>query len=110
MAKKEPYSDEKSLQYEIFIGTLAIISILDLVFLVIPSVDANTKQVLTIIQAFLTVFFVIDFGYRFFTTTSKTHYFFRNYGWADLLACWPSGFLRFLRIFRLAKVYRLVQH
>ncbi len=110
MAKKEAYSDEKSIHYEIFIGILAILSILDLVFLVIPSVNPNTKQSLTIVQAFLTVFFVIDFLYRFFTTQSKTHYFFRNYGWADLLACWPTGFLRFLRIFRLAKVYRLIRH
>lgn len=109
MVKREAYSDEKSLHYEIFIGTLAIISILDLVFLYIPSVDANTKQVLTVIQAFLTVFFVIDFLYRFTTTKSRTHYFFRNYGWADLLSCWPGEFLRILRVFRLAKVSRLIR-
>ncbi len=109
MAKREAYSDEKGLHYEIFIGTLAIISILDMVLLYIPSVDDNTKEVLTVVQAFLTAFFVIDFLYRFLTTKSKTHYFFRNYGWADLLSCWPGEFLRALRVFRLAKVIRLIQ-
>ncbi len=109
MAKREAHADEKSLHYEIFIGTLAIISILDMVFLYAPSVDANTKQVLAIVQAFLTVFFVIDFLYRFTTTTSKKRYFFRNYGWADLVSCWPGEFLRILRVFRLAKVIRLIQ-
>ncbi len=110
MAKKEAYSDEKGLHYEIFIGTLAIVSILDMILLYIPSVDANTKEVLTVVQAFLTAFFVIDFLYRFTTTKSKTHYFFRNYGWADLLSCWPGEFLRALRVFRLAKVIRLIQN
>ena len=109
MAERKAYSDEKGLHYEIFIGTLAIVSILDMILLYIPSVDANTKEVLTVVQAFLTAFFVIDFLYRFTTTKSKTHYFFRNYGWADLLSCWPGEFLRALRVFRLAKVIRLIQ-
>jgi voltage-gated potassium channel Kch len=103
-------SNEKSLGYEIFIGLLAIISIADMVILVIPSVSTDTKQVLTIIQAFLTIFFLIDFFYRFFTTRSKINYFFRDLGWADLLSCWPGYGLRILRVFRLAKVYRLMKN
>ncbi|MDD1757329.1 MAG: ion transporter [Methanotrichaceae archaeon] len=103
-------SNEKGLGYEIFIGLLAIISIIDLVLMAIPSVSSSTKQVLSIIQAFLTIFFLIDFFYRFFTTQSKKNYFLRDYGWADLLSCWPSQGLRLLRVFRLAKVYRLLKN
>jgi voltage-gated potassium channel len=103
-------SNEKSLGYEIFIGLLAIISISDMVILIIPSVSSDTKQVLIIIQAFLTIFFLFDFFYRFFTTRSKRNYFFRDFGWADLLSCWPGYGLRILRVFRLAKVYRLMKN
>ncbi len=110
MTNTEQYSNEKGLGYEIFIGLLAIISISDLILLTIPSVSANTKEVLAIIQAFLTIFFLIDFFYRFFTAQSKKNYFLRDYGWADLLSCWPSEGLRLLRVFRLAKVYRLLKN
>jgi voltage-gated potassium channel len=106
----EAASNEKSLGYEIFIGLLAIISIVDMIILIIPSVSSNAKQVLIIIQAFLTIFFLIDFLYRFFTAQSKSQYFFRDFGWADLLSCWPGHGLRFLRIFRLVKVYRLMKN
>jgi voltage-gated potassium channel len=103
-------SNEKGIGYEIFIGILAIISIIDLVLIMLPSVSSNTKQVLTIMQAFLTIFFLTDFFYRFFTTQSKKNYFLRDYGWADLLSCWPGQGLRLLRVFRLAKVYRLLKN
>ena len=108
MNDTKPDSDEKSMGYEIFIGLLAIISISDMVIMVLPWVSSYTKEVLGIIQAFLTIFFIIDFLYRLRTAKSKSHYFFRNWGWADLLSCFPQ--LRFLRIFRLAKVYRLLKN
>jgi voltage-gated potassium channel len=110
MTSTKASSNEKSLGYEIFIGLLAIISIIDIFILIIPSVSSNSKQVLTVIQAFLTIIFFIDFLYRFFTTQSKRQYFFRDYGWADLLSCWPGYGLRILRIFRLVKVYRLMKN
>ena len=54
----------------------------------------------------LTLIFLGDFGYRFYTAESRSYYFFRDYGWADLLAC--STLLRFLRLLRVFKAYRLV--
>jgi voltage-gated potassium channel len=105
----EAASNEKGLGYEIFIGLLAIISIIDMIILVIPSVSSNTKDVLTIIQAFLTIFFLADFLYRFYTAQSKKQYFIHDFGWADLISCLPGGF-RIFRVFRLFKVYRLMKH
>ncbi|MDW7732804.1 MAG: potassium channel family protein [Methanolobus sp.] len=110
MTIQDGKSNEKSLGYEIFIGTLAIISVFDMFILFMPNISPNTEQVLTIIQGFLTIFFLIDFFYRFFTTSSKRYYFFRDFGWADLLSCWPGSGLRILRLFRLAKVYRLLKN
>ncbi len=101
-------SNEKGLGYEIFIGLLAIISIIDSIILFIPSISSDTKDVLTIIQIFLTIFFLVDFLYRFRTARSKSQYFIHDFGWADLLSCLPGGF-RIFRIFRLFKVYRLMK-
>ncbi|MDD1757963.1 MAG: potassium channel family protein [Methanotrichaceae archaeon] len=44
--------------------------------------------------------FLFDFLYRFFPVESKSHYFLKNLGWADLLASIPFYGLRILRIFR----------
>ena len=33
--------------------------------------------------------FLGDFLYRFFTAESRAHYFFRSFGWADLLSSLP---------------------
>jgi voltage-gated potassium channel len=55
----------------------------------------------------LIVFFVIDFCYRFFTAPSKSTYFLKNWGWADLLAC--IQFLRIFRIFRVVRASRLMR-
>ncbi len=105
----EVSSNEKGLGYEIFIGLLAIISIIDSIILFIPSVSSDTKDILGIINIFLTIFFLADFLYRFYTAQSKSQYFIRDFGWADLLSCLPGGF-RIFRIFRLLKVYRLMKH
>jgi voltage-gated potassium channel len=63
--------------------------------------------VLAIIDGVLTVFFIIDFTYRILTASSKSGYFLRNWGWADLLACVPQ--FRIFRMFRVLRAYRLMK-
>jgi voltage-gated potassium channel len=74
---------------------------------ILPFVSSNTKGVIIIIDNFLTGFFLFDFIYRFFTVKSKSHYFFKNWGWADLLASMPFPLLRIFRIFRIVRVIKL---
>ena len=97
----------KSTGYELFILALSLISIFDLAVDLLGRtslIDQNTQDVIYIIDAILTVFFLFDFCYRFFTTDSKSGYFFKGWGWADLLACIPL-----LRIFRLFRIFRAVR-
>jgi len=94
----------KSTGYELFILVLSLISIFNLAVDAlgwIIHINQNTLDVIFILDMILTAFFVIDFCYRIFTTDSKSGYFFKRWGWADLLACIP-----FLRIFRLFRVFR----
>jgi hypothetical protein len=85
---QERNNELKNTTYEIFIGLLSVLSIVNIVlYYLIPSEDVSA--VILIMDAFLTVIFLVDFLYRFFTADSKSNYFFKQYGWADLLASMP---------------------
>jgi voltage-gated potassium channel len=107
MVSENELSDEKGFGYEIFIALVSILSVVNLALVFIPGVNPQAVQVVEIINLFLTIIFVLDFVYRITTAKSKSYYFFRDYGWADLLACSPN--LRFLRLFRVFKAYRLIK-
>ena len=94
--------------YEIFIGLLSILSIVNLVLMVLVK-DQTLQIVLAIMNFPITLIFMIDFIYRFRTAPSKSYYFWRNWGWADLLASLPFQQTKILRLFRLVKVYRLLK-
>ncbi len=94
--------------YEIFIAALSILSILNLVFMTFVD-DKNLDFVLLIMNGLLSLILFIDFCVRFKTAESRSGYFFRNFGWADLLASVPVAQLKILRVFRLIRVYRLLK-
>jgi hypothetical protein len=98
----------KSTGYEIFIGILSILSIVNLVLRYAVQ-DDSLSEILLIINALLSAIFLADFTYRLMTAESKSGYFFRNFGWADLLASLPFEQLKILRIFRLLRVGRLLR-
>lgn len=99
-------SDYLTCGYEIFIAAISILSVFNMFLAVVPGIDPNAVRVIYMVNAFLTLLFILDFGLRIFHAESRSYYFFRDYGWADLLAVAP--FLRFLRLFRIVKAYRLV--
>jgi hypothetical protein len=98
----------KSTGYEIFIGALSVLSIVNLVLLYAIE-DEALDTVLWVMNAILSVIFLADFTYRLLTAPSKTRYFFRLFGWADLLASLPLQQVKVLRVFRLARVFRLLR-
>ena len=96
----------RSTGYEIFILLLSLVSILNLVWAMdfgFITKDPVSLEVLAIIDTILTVFFIMDFTLRITSASSKSGYFFRNWGWADLPACIP-----FFRIFRVFRVVRAI--
>jgi voltage-gated potassium channel len=107
MAANSDSRELKNLGYEVFIALLSILSIINMFLVYLPGMGEKSKDVVTIFQAAITLIFLADFFYRLFTAQSKSNYFFRNWGWADLLACLP--FLRILRVFRIFRVYRLLR-
>nr|WP_321349997.1 ion transporter [uncultured Methanoregula sp.] len=99
--------DLKDPGYEIFILLVSLLSVFNLAVSYIPGIDPDASNVIRIINFFLTVIFLADFLYRFITAGSKRYYFFRDWGWADLLASIPT--LRILRLFRVFKAYRMLE-
>ena len=104
----KPRSELKGTGYEIFIGVLSILSILNLVLLIFVH-DESLGTVLGVMNAIFSIIFLADFTYRIFTAPSAAAYFFKHFGWADLLASLPFPQLKVLRIFRLVRVYRLLR-
>ncbi len=99
----------KNTGYEIFIGMLSILSIFNLVLVFALVEDQSLQNILQAMNAVLSGVFLIDFVYRLSTAASKSGYFFRQFGWADLLASMPLPQFKILRLFRLFRVYRLLR-
>ena len=106
MTVEDKPNELKNTSYELFIGALSVLSIFNL-FLYYFLPDPDTSAVVLIIDGVLSLIFLADFTYRLFTADSKSNYFFRQMGWADLLASIPLPQFKILRIFRVVRVYRL---
>ena len=98
----------KPVGYELFIGALSVLSIFNLILLLVLQTDQSLRYVVGIINAIVFPIFLFDFFYRLFTTESKSTYFFRKFGWADLLSSLPFPNVKIFRIFRLWRVLRLI--
>ncbi|WP_243225000.1 potassium channel family protein [Microbacterium sp. CIAB417] len=108
-ARRRARTELKNPAYEIFIGILSLLSIMNLVFVYALHGDTAMQVVLAVMNGVLSVIFLIDFVYRMATSTAPRRYFFRGFGWADLLASLPFPQLKVLRVFRLLRVLRLMR-
>jgi len=94
--------------YEIFVGALSVLSLVNIV-LVSFMHDQATQSVVYAVDALLSIVFLIDFLVRLRRAPSRSDYVFRQFGWADLLASLPFPQVKILRIFRLIRVARLLR-
>ena len=94
--------------YEIYIGALSVLSLVNIVLVSVLRDDA-TRQVAYALDALLSIVFLLDFLVRLRRAPSRAGYVFRQFGWADLLASLPFPQVKILRIFRLIRVARLLR-
>jgi len=69
----------------------------------------DLDYVLMFMNAVLSMFLFLDFLYRLWTSPSRSNYFFRQFGWADLLASVPLQQVKVFRVFRIIRVVRLLR-
>ena len=111
MAQKAAKSKElKNIGYEVFIGALSILSILNLVLSFLFRDSQALQYVVLVMNSLFLPIFLGDFIYRLLTADSKSAYFFRQFGWADLLSSLPFARAKILRLFRLWRVIRLFRN
>ena len=96
----------KHIGYELFVLLLSLLSIFNLLYILLPWTDPVVQQVVELMDGFASLVFSIDFFYRFFTAPSKRSYFFRTWGWADLLSSIPVPQLKIFRVFRIVQATR----
>jgi voltage-gated potassium channel len=94
--------------YELFVGALSVLSLVNIVLAALLR-DEALQTVVRVIDILLSVVFLIDFLARLRRAPSRRDYVFRQFGWADLLASLPFPQFKILRVFRLLRVARLLR-
>lgn len=94
--------------YDLFIIAVTLLSILNLILYTVLSAQ-SLQYAIAAVDYILSVLFLVDFIRLLRKAKSKRQYFFREFGWADLLASLPFPQLKLLRIFRLIKAYALIK-
>src|SRR3954452_21703300 len=107
-ADESSHSELSNTGYEIFIGLLSILSLVNIVLLALLR-DEGLQTVVYAIDWLLSIVFLIDFLTRLRRAPSRLDYVFRQFGWADLLASLPFPQVKILRVFRLIRVTRLLR-
>ncbi len=107
MASNKVNSELKDTGYEIFIASVVVLSILNLVLTVLVK-DASMDAVLMTMNGIISLILFLDFCFRLSAAESRSEYIFRQYGWADLFASLPLPQLKVLRLFRFGRVMRLL--
>jgi voltage-gated potassium channel len=80
---------------------------MDELLLFVFSYESQAWYLVMMIEGALTLVFLIDFGYRLKTASSKSGYFLHQRGFLDLLSCVPT--LRIFRVFRIVRAVRIVR-
>ena len=98
--------------YEMFILVLTVLSLLIMLGLVLPRVNAQTKNLLFIYDNVICVVFLGDFVMRMRRAPHTRDYFVGERGWLDLLGSIPgfnTPIFQFAALFRLARLSRLAR-
>lgn len=101
----DPIAEEdlRRASYELFMFVLSFIAVLNTALIELDLVYPTNVEVLQTINIGLSLIFFGDFLVRFFTAPSKTAYFFRQFGWADLLSSFPKPAFQLFRLFRMVR-------
>jgi voltage-gated potassium channel len=98
----------QNINYELFIFAISTLSIVNLLLAVLWR-NQPAAGVMIIMNRWFSVFFLFDFLLRFISAESKFSYFFKRFGWADLLSCSWLPVFRLFRLFFIVRVGMLLR-
>ncbi len=79
---------DRNPNFATMIALIGALSVLNSVLAIIYD-GTHTGDIAKIINYMLTIFFALNFAYRFLTSTSPRQYFLREFGWLDVLCIIP---------------------
>lgn len=101
--KRESTPVPRLTSYDLFMAAITVLSIVNLVlYLFIRT--GPLRITIEVINVGLSVLFLIDFFRLLYRASDKRRYFFREFGWADLLSSIPQPQFNIFRIFRLVRI------
>ncbi len=101
-------SDGKRASYEIFILLLTLLSLFNLLIIIFVSGD-DIRRVAFMVNILISIIFLFDFFLRLNIADVKKYYFFRRYGWLDLIGSIPIPGFNLARIWRVFRAIRLLR-
>jgi voltage-gated potassium channel len=94
--------------YECFILALSFLSLINLVLMFALPLP-ETREIVQICDFVLSGVFLLDFGFRLISASSKHEYLIRQRGWLDFFGSLPFPGLRLCRVFHVVRVTRLLR-
>jgi voltage-gated potassium channel Kch len=91
--------------FDLFILALSVFSVLNLIWFVVPVSEA-IRNTVTLVDVGISLLFLADFVVVLRRAPHKSAYFFKGYGWVDLISSLPFPALKIARIFRIVRVWR----
>ena len=107
MSHENPPEELRSTGYEIFIGLLSLLTLVNLALGLAVRGDEDLHTILLAVDIGISAIFLVDFLFRLSKAGSKREYLFHQYGWADLLSAIPLGEVKALRLLRLIRVVQM---
>jgi hypothetical protein len=92
--------------YEFFMLGVSLLSFLNLIIIFLP-LGQEINDVVFMIDRVTAFLFMADFIRRLIIAKNKSHYFFRQYGWSDLIASIPVTAFNIFRVFRVLRFIRV---
>ncbi len=94
--------------YELFMLGVSLLAYINLCLLLWLG-NGQVKNVITIVDIMIAGIFFIDFTRSFIRAENKAQYFFKKYGWSDLLASVPLSIFNIFRVFRIIRFFRVMR-
>ncbi|MFA5078644.1 MAG: ion transporter [Dehalococcoidia bacterium] len=104
---KRQSEELKNVAYELFIAALSVIAVVNILISYLTS-DRDIAGVLGVMDWTYSFIFLVDFIMRLSLAKSKFNYFFKQFGWADLLSAGPINWAKLLRLIRVVRTVRML--
>jgi hypothetical protein len=92
-----------NVSYELFMLAVSLLAFVNLIMMRFLS-QGEILGVISVVDIWIAFLFFIDFLRRFMGSKQKSNYFWKQYGWSDLLAAVPIPIFNIFRVFRVVRV------